>query len=539
MSRLRLQAAYLSVAALLLLACGRVGYDPLALNGDTLDGGSEPDSDIGPDGLPFFLVEAVSPRWLPLAGGKIEITFAGKTDGVSITVDGAPCVDPIFVEPQRVSCTAPSRATPGVVKLSATNAASQTALRENFAYLTPGSLQFGGAADDRTSGVAVDHEGNVYVTGGTNGDLDGPGAGDFDAVFVKYNAAGVFQWVRQLGTSQYDYSRDVAVGPSGNPTIAGYGAGDIDGSGGTAGGNDIFVARYSPSGDLKWVTQLGSSGDDQAWDLAVDDSDAVAVAARTTGAMTAAGNAGLVDAVIVHLTPDGVVDWTEQFGTAADDNGHSIAMSGEGVVYFVGYTKAVVEPGATNAGGYDMFVARYESDGQRTWIRQRGSGSDDQAQDATVDDSGNVWISGITSAALDGNTAFGSQDIFAMNFSSAGDWILTRQYGSSASENTFGIDVDAKGQVFISCNTTASFGGANVVGGTDVCVISLDSAGNELWTQIIGSSASDLASSCTVDAHNTGLIYVSAITDGNLDGGGARGLQDIAVIKLDTAGAEQ
>ena len=271
----------------------------------------------------------------------------------------------------------------------------------------------------------------------------------------------------------------------------------------------------------------------------MDDADSVAIAARTTGAFAPAINAGLGDAVVVHLKPDGVVDWTEQFGTTADDVGHSIAMSPAGLVYFVGYSEAVVEAGATNAGAFDMFVARYESNGQRAWIRQRGSGANDKAQDATVDDTGNVWISGVTSAALDGNTAFGSQDVFVMKFTAEGDWVLTRQYGSSASENTFGIDVDNKGQVYVSCNTTASFGGANVIGGSDVCVISLDSAGNELWTTIVGTSASDQASSCSVDVSNTGLIYVSAITDGNLDGGGARGLQDIALIKFDSTGTEQ
>lgn len=536
-----MRALRLSGVALMLVACGRIGYDPLSGQGDALDGGltGEPDSGLGPDGLPFFLIENISPRWLPLGGGMIELTLTGDTEGISVSVDGAPCVNPFSSNPQQFVCVASSRPAPAAVKVEATNAAGQTALRENFAYLTPGSYQFGGTLDDRTSGVAVDLEGNVYVTGGTTGDLDGTGAGDFDAVLIKYDTAGVFQWVRQLGTNQYDYSRDVAVGPSGNPTIVGYGSGDIDGIGGTAGGNDIFAARYSPAGDLLWVTQLGSAGDDQAWDLAVDDSDAVAIAARTTGAMGSAANGGLIDAVVVRLKPDGDVDWTHQFGTGEDDNGHSVAVSPEGVVYLVGYSQAVVEPGATNAGAFDMFVARYESTGQQTWIRQRGSGANDQAQDATVDDAGNVWISGVTSAALDGNTAFGSQDVFVMKFSADGDWILTRQYGSSASENTFGIDVDDKGQVYVSCNTTASFGGANVIGGTDVCVISLDAAGNELWTSIVGSSATDVASSCTVDVSNTGLIYVSAITDGNLDGDGARGLQDIALIKFDSAGDEQ
>ena len=66
------------------------------------------------------------------------------------------------------------------------------------------------ATNDYANGVATDSSGNVYVTGGTKGGLDGnTSAGNTDLFVVKYNSSGTKQWTKQLGSSSpdYDYGR--------------------------------------------------------------------------------------------------------------------------------------------------------------------------------------------------------------------------------------------------------------------------------------------------------------------------------------------
>ena len=468
----------------------------------------------------------VQPRWLPPSGGEILVTVAEPRDAI-ILIDGMPCGSPSRVD-LAIRCIAPQHA-PGNVVIAIEDEGPWERL---FTYMTRGSYQFGGTDNDNTSGIAVDEQGNVVVSGGTLGALDGPNAGDWDAVVVKYDASGALQWTRQLGTALYDYARDVAVDADGGVTIAGYTAGGLDGA--NAGSYDIFVARYSAAGELQWIAQTGSAGDDQVWDLAIDAAGYTVVAARTTGVL-AGSNSGGNDFAIVRYTPAGEVDWIDQGGTASEDIGHSIAVTPSGVAYLVGYTSGTLEQ--ANAGMMDIIVARYEPDGTRAWLRQRGSPAVDEAHDAHVAIDGSVWIVGRTNGSLDGNAYAGSGDLFAMKYAPDGTWQLTRQFGSAGNEDTFGVGTSVSGQVFLSCNTVMPFDGQPYVGGSnDICVVSLDPQGNHLWTRIAGSAGGDQASSVAVDTAHTGLVYVSAITDNSLDGMANRGLNDFAVAKLDDSG---
>ena len=98
--------------------------------------------------------------------------------------------------------------------------------------------------NDYANGVATDSSGNVYVTGGTKGGLDGnTSAGDTDLFVVKYNSSGTKQWTKQLGTSSTDNATGVATDSSGNVYVTGYTGGGLDGNT-SAGGIDLFVVKY-------------------------------------------------------------------------------------------------------------------------------------------------------------------------------------------------------------------------------------------------------------------------------------------------------
>ena len=67
--------------------------------------------------------------------------------------------------------------------------------------------QLGTSLTDFSRGVASDSKGNIYVTGKTDGSLDGnANSGDYDLFVVEYNSAGVKQWTQQTGSSNYDYA---------------------------------------------------------------------------------------------------------------------------------------------------------------------------------------------------------------------------------------------------------------------------------------------------------------------------------------------
>src|SRR5207248_385947 len=97
------------------------------------------------------------------------------------------------------------------------------------------------------------------------------------------------------------------------------------------GGYDGFVRRYSRDGSLAWTNQFGSASDDRVVWVAADSS-GVYVTGWTRGTLPGQTNAGGLDVVIRAYTPTGAVSWTKQWGGSADDQANSVATDSSGVV---------------------------------------------------------------------------------------------------------------------------------------------------------------------------------------------------------------
>ena len=77
-------------------------------------------------------------------------------------------------------------------------------------------------AVDMVKGVAVDSSDNIYVTGYTEGGLDGnTSSGKKDFFLAKYNASGTKEWTKQQGSSADDYGNGIAVDSSDNIYVTG------------------------------------------------------------------------------------------------------------------------------------------------------------------------------------------------------------------------------------------------------------------------------------------------------------------------------
>jgi len=267
--------------------------------------------------------------------------------------------------------------------------------------------QLGTSQIDHAHGIATDSSGNVYVTGNTSGDLDGSNAGSYDLFVVKYDSGGAKQWTKQLGTSDYDYAHDIATDSSGNVYVTGSTEGALDGS--NAGSSDLFVVKYDSGGAKQWTKQLGTSSEDHAYGIATDSSGNVYVTGFTRGDLD--GSVGNRDFFVVKYNSGGAKQWTKQLGTSQTDHAHGIATDSSGNVYVTGNTTGDLD--GSNAGSYDLFVVKYDSGGAKQWTKQLGTSSHDGATGIATDSSGNVYVTGNTTGDLDGSNA-GSSDLFVM-----------------------------------------------------------------------------------------------------------------------------
>ena len=164
--------------------------------------------------------------------------------------------------------------------------------------------QFGSTSGEQANGVANDSSGNFYVTGYTSGGLDGnTNSGGSDIFLVKYYDNGTKQWTKQLGTSSSDTGNEVTVDSSGNVYVTGYTQGGLDGT--NAGNSDLFVVKYNSSGTKQWAKQLGTSSNDYATGVATDSSGNVYVTGNTSGELDGNTNSGSTDIFLVKYNSSG------------------------------------------------------------------------------------------------------------------------------------------------------------------------------------------------------------------------------------------
>lgn len=335
-------------------------------------------------------------------------------------------------------------------------------------YNADGSLawtrQIGTSSDDRSFDVAVDGAGNAYITGRTLGSLDGTNSGDWDAFLTRFNADGTIAWTRQLGTSGDDRSRGVAVDGAGNAYISGYTEGSLDGI--NAGDRDAFLTRFNIDGTVAWTRQLGTISYDRSEGVVVDGAGNIYIGGFTRGSLDGT-NAGDWDAFLSRYNADGTLAWTRQLGTSSDDRSFGLAVDGAGNAYISGLTSGSLD--GTNAGSDDAFLSRYNADGTLAWTRQLGTSSDDVSNGVAVDGAGNAYITGFTRGSLEGINA-GGDDMFLTRYNADGTLAWTRQLGTSSSDFSLGVALDGMDNAYISGWTDGSLDGTNA-GGWDTFLV--------------------------------------------------------------------
>ena len=108
--------------------------------------------------------------------------------------------------------------------------------------------QLGTSSGDWGEDVTTDSSGNIYVSGGTKGGLDGnTSSGEGDIILIKFNSSGTKLWTKQLGTSDWDWGSGVSTDLSGNIYLTGITHGGLDGNT-NSGKNDIFLVKFNSSG---------------------------------------------------------------------------------------------------------------------------------------------------------------------------------------------------------------------------------------------------------------------------------------------------
>jgi hypothetical protein len=175
--------------------------------------------------------------------------------------------------------------------------------------------------------------------------------GGLDVWVAKLDAAGDGIWAVHYGGTGDDRDPRIAIDAAGDVYVGGsfsnqvaFGAINLI----SKGGFDIFLVKlHGNDGSVAWVQSIGSTGDDGAFDLAVDGAGHVLLGATVNGSVDGGPTAGGVDAVVASFdAANGMPRWRKIVSTTGDDRTFSVTYGRTGDVY------AVIDIG----GAYDFGV---------------------------------------------------------------------------------------------------------------------------------------------------------------------------------------
>jgi hypothetical protein len=319
--------------------------------------------------------------------------------------------------------------------------------------------QFGTSGFDGVGGVAIDKSGNVYVAGGTSGTFAGQIArGANDAFVAKYNTAGEQLWVRQFGTVDFDAASSVATDPFGNVFVGGMTSAASEDA-------DSFVAKYDAAGNQLWMRQFAVVGLDEVRGVATDSSGFVYFCGIVQGTFPGQISSGNEDAFLAKYDTAGNQVWLRQFGTTGFDSANAVATDNGGNVYVAGESDS--------SDGVGVFLAKYDTAGNQLWIRQFESGGGDVAQAVATAATGQVYVAGRTFGTFAGQMSPGLPDVFVARYDLEGNQISIRQFGTDAFDAGWGVATDHLGDVYVGGQTNGTFSGETSAGDNDAFLAKL------------------------------------------------------------------
>lgn len=214
--------------------------------------------------------------------------------------------------------------------------------------------------------ITYDGMGNLYVTG----NIVTP---DLDIFLVKIDTTGNIIWIRTLDFGHDDDAMSIAYDKNNNFVY-------IAGKSNNGANDDLFIAKYTDSGEVVWTKRIDFGGVDQFWGVAVDHN----------GYVYAAGlvHRSNLDIIVMKFNPtNGDLLWQTFFDRGWDDYPRGIVVDDSDYIYVAG--------GSHNQNNTDILVLKYDQSQNLVWADTMDLGNEEHANDIALDQNGNIFITGV------------------------------------------------------------------------------------------------------------------------------------------------
>jgi hypothetical protein len=395
-------------------------------------------------------------------------------------------------------------------------------------------------------------------------------------IFLKQTTnAQQLNWVKRIGNVGFDDSYALALDNNGNVYTAGSFSGTVDFNPGSTTNNltvteginiDAFISKLDSAGNYVWAINFGGRGSDEVRAIKIDDSNNIYVTGtfKDTADFDPGPNVytliptGNESVFVAKYDSAGAFIWAQNIAASFHVYASGMDIDQAGNVYITGnFTDTVdFDPGPnvyqlTTNTMYDGYILKLNSNGDFCWAKSIGQLTFDMGYDVKTDDFGAVYTVGTFRLTVDFDpgpgiynlTSNGSDDVFILKLDTAGNFIWAKSFGGTSFDYGRGLSIDPFGNVI----TTGSFssivdfnpglGVFNIsqisIGGEDIFVSKLDSAGNFLWAKQFGGVG--LGFGAYVSTNNIGDVFTTGRFDGVTDFNPGPGVLNFTQVGLSGA----
>ncbi|MEO8589267.1 MAG: T9SS type A sorting domain-containing protein, partial [Flavobacteriales bacterium] len=393
-----------------------------------------------------------------------------------------------------------------------------------------------GAAYDLCSGIALDAGGNVYTTGYYSGsaifcsDTLHAWMANSTIFLNKRDADGNCLWTRSIGDgADGGLAFSIAVDDGENIYITGSFADSLR-FGNTllvsAGGTDLFLAKYDVNGNCLWVLRGGGTGNDRATSVAADTNGEPIIAGEYAGTAIIAGSTftslGSTDGFMARYDAEGSAVWSRTMGGTGWDNVNDVTVDGSGNSYAVGRFTTAADFGPLSldgTGDADLFLAKYGANGDPLWVVGTTGTGWKEGSSVVQNQSGKVYVTGSFSGTADFCTSDLVSDAnyqtFLGCYDPGGDELWVEQFQTSGESHGYGLSARPAGNIVLtgSLYGTMTFGGTTLtsISYGDVIVAAFEPDGTALWAKSMGGTGAWDFSSGQAVATDADIVYVAGI----------------------------
>jgi hypothetical protein len=365
---------------------------------------------------------------------------------------------------------------------------------QNLLFAERAGSDSDGSFGDEGSSIAVDDEGNMYVTGtalaGSTGAIFGEGQPNetslvFSGAFIaKYTNVGALVWVQHAGSfNNAAEGHAIGIDKYQNVYVSGmfyqeatFGLGQPNEITLSGKSGEIFIAKYDSDGQLIWAKSAGGDFDDGGGrGLAVDDDSNIYVtgsfwdeatfgAGESNQTVLAGQN---LDIFLAKYDTNGKLTWVTTAGGYSHDGGKNVDLDKAGNIYITGnyfddatFGKGLPNETKLNDENESAFIAKYNRNGNFMWtIAPFSSGTGDISGDIKIDYQGNIVFTGgffgrITLGAGTPSykqlTGIGLEEIIVAKYSPDGKFIWGKSASGKGDDRGLSIATDTLGNIFVS-----------------------------------------------------------------------------------------